>query len=64
MGRKSGGEDASEIPYSMIPGPQATYRCCIYKEREIIRQRVRLAEGKCPTGQGHLQCGAGHQRGL
>ena len=25
------------------------FRCCIYKEREIIRQRVRLAEGKCPS---------------
>ena len=34
----------------MIPGPQATWRCCIYKEREIIKQRVRLAEGKCPAG--------------
>ena len=32
----------------MIPGPEARFRCCIYKEREIIRQRVRLAEGKCP----------------
>ena len=38
-----------EIPYKMIPGPQAQFRCCIYKEREIIRQRVRLAEGLCPT---------------
>ena len=38
-----------EIPYSMIPGPQAQFRCCIYKEREIIRQRIRLAEGMCPT---------------
>lgn len=43
-------EKRDEIPYKMIPGPQATYRCCIYKEREIIKQRVRLAEGKCPTG--------------
>lgn len=38
-----------DIAYKIIPGPQATYRCCIYKEREIIRQRIRLAEGKCPT---------------
>lgn len=38
-----------EIPFIMIPGPQAQFRCCIYKEREVIRQRVRLAEGKCPT---------------
>lgn len=39
-----------DIPFRMIPGPQAHFRCCIYKEREIIRQRVRLAEGKCPSG--------------
>ena len=43
-------EKREQIPYSMIPGPQAAYRCCIYKEREIIKQRVRLAEGKCPAG--------------
>ena len=23
-----------ELPGKMIPGPQAHYRCCIYKERE------------------------------
>ena len=33
---------------SLIPGPTPQFRCCIYKEREIIRQRVRLAEGKAP----------------
>lgn len=43
-------EHREQIPYDMIPGPQASYRCCIYKEREIIKQRVRLAEGKCPVG--------------
>lgn len=43
-------EMEDNIPYQMIPGPQAQFRCCIYKEREIIRQRVRLAEGKCPSG--------------
>lgn len=42
-------EKRDEIPFKMIPGPQAQFRCCIYKEREIIRQRVRLAEGKCPS---------------
>lgn len=35
-----------EIPYDLIPGPMPKFRCCIYKEREIIRHRVRLAEGK------------------
>lgn len=42
-------EKEHEIPYKLIPGPKAKFRCCIYKEREIIRQRVRLAEGKCPS---------------
>ena len=42
-------ERKEEIPYKLIPGPQAKFRCCIYREREIIRQRVRLAEGLCPS---------------
>ncbi|MCR5108634.1 MAG: 4Fe-4S dicluster domain-containing protein [Lachnospiraceae bacterium] len=37
------------IVMKMIPGPQAQYRCCIYKERELARQRIRLAMGLCPT---------------
>ena len=38
-------EEGKELlPFQMIPGPKARFRCCIYKEREIIRQRVRLAE--------------------
>ena len=37
-----------DIPFTLIPGPIPQFRCCIYKEREIIRQRVRLAEGKAP----------------
>ena len=43
-------EKKEEIPYRLIPGPQAQFRCCIYKEREIIRQRVKLAVGQCPSG--------------
>lgn len=41
-------EKKEELPFQVIPGPQAQYRCCIYKEREVVRQRIRLAEGKCP----------------
>ncbi|MDO4961737.1 MAG: 4Fe-4S dicluster domain-containing protein [Eubacteriales bacterium] len=41
-------EERDNIPYEIIPGPKPLSRCCIYKEREIIRQRVRLAEGKAP----------------
>ena len=38
-------EEKEELPYRMMPGPKAKYRCCVYKEREIVRQRIRLAEG-------------------
>ncbi len=41
-------EERDNIPFTLIKGPKAEFRCCIYKEREIIRQRVRLAEGKAP----------------
>lgn len=33
------------IPKKIIPGPKPRTRCCIYKEREIISQRVKLAMG-------------------
>ena len=36
------------LPEKLIPGPNARFRCCIYKEREIIRERVRLACGEAP----------------
>ena len=42
-------EHKDQIPYEMIPGPHAQFRCCIYKEREVLRQRIRLAEGKNPV---------------
>ena len=41
-------EERDHIATELIPGPTPQFRCCIYKEREIIRQRVRLAEGKAP----------------
>ena len=48
-------EKADEIPYTVIPGNTAQYRCCVYKEREIIRQRVRLAEGYTPLPGGNIK---------
>ena len=44
-------EHIEEIPYDMIPGPLPTFRCCIYKEREIIRERITSACGKSQPGQ-------------
>ena len=38
-----------QMPYEMFPGPKPQFRCCIYKEREIIRERIRLAQGKSPV---------------
>lgn len=38
-------EHEDQIPYDIIPGPQANFRCCVYKEREIVRERIRLARG-------------------
>ncbi len=41
-------EEVQYLPERLIPGPQAQFRCCIYKEREIIRERARLAMGMAP----------------
>ncbi len=34
-----------DVPQKLIPGPKATMRCCIYKERAIIGDRIKLAMG-------------------
>ncbi|MBR1758443.1 MAG: 4Fe-4S dicluster domain-containing protein [Lachnospiraceae bacterium] len=41
-------EETDKIVYEVSPGPKAEYRCCVYKEREIVRGRIRLAMGECP----------------
>ena len=38
-------EDFFEIPNKIVPGPKPTMRCCIYKERAIVLERMRLALG-------------------
>lgn len=38
-----------EIPRQIIPGPKATMRCCIYRERAIVEERVKMAMGGDPT---------------
>lgn len=35
-------DSTRKIAKSIIPGPKATFRCCIYKERHIIEERVKL----------------------
>lgn len=35
----------TEIPKKIVPGPKATMRCCIYKERAILQERIKLGLG-------------------
>lgn len=44
-----------EIAHKLISRQKADFRCCVYKEREIIRQRTRLALGKEPVKTGKLE---------
>ncbi len=39
------GETAIDIPKAIVPGKEATMRCCVYKERAILAERVKLAMG-------------------
>ena len=39
-------DSIDELILRMIPGPKPDFRCCIYKEREIMRQRIRLVLNK------------------
>lgn len=38
-------ENAIDIPKIIIPGKIPTMRCCVYKERAILSERVKLAMG-------------------
>ena len=38
-------ENAIDIPKRLAPGKQPTVRCCVYKERAILGERVKLAMG-------------------
>lgn len=38
-------ENITEIPKTIVPGKTPTMRCCVYKERAIIAERVKLASG-------------------
>lgn len=39
-------EKRDQIPYDIIPTNVARFRCCVYKEREIIRERVKASMGE------------------
>ena len=38
-------ENAIDIPKKIVPGNEPTMRCCVYKERAILGERVKIAMG-------------------
>lgn len=38
-------ENAIDIPRMIVPGKVPTMRCCVYKERAVLAERVKLAMG-------------------
>ena len=38
-------ENIINIPQIVVPGDTPTMRCCIYKERAILGERIKLAMG-------------------
>lgn len=38
-------ENILDIPKIIVPGKEPTMRCCVYKERAILSERVRIAMG-------------------
>ena len=44
-----------DIPRIIIPGKISTMRCCVYKERAILAERVKMAMGGDPDNQNTIQ---------
>ena len=42
--------EIQRLPYKIITGSKAKYRCCVYHERAIIKERAKLAFGFIPSG--------------
>ena len=37
------------LPYEILPGNKPKFRCCIHKERELVRERIMLAKNINPA---------------
>lgn len=46
---------AFDIPKKIVPGTKPTMRCCVYKERAILGERVKIAMGGDPQNQNVIQ---------
>ncbi len=42
-------QNALDIPRAIVPGKTSTMRCCVYKERAILGERVKMAMGGNPN---------------
>lgn len=38
-------ENITEIPKQIVPRGEPTFRCCVYKERAIVNERIKMAMG-------------------
>ena len=41
-------ENILDIPHIIVPGNVPTMRCCVYKERAIVADRIKMAMGGDP----------------
>lgn len=48
-------QTAFDIPKTIVPGKQPTMRCCVYKERAILAERVKIAMGGDPRNENVIQ---------
>ncbi len=48
-------QTAFDIPKTIVPGKTPTMRCCVYKERAILAERVKIAMGGDPRNENVIQ---------
>lgn len=48
-------QEYNDIPKRIVPGPKPTMRCCIYKERAIVLERMHIAQGGDRTNSNVVQ---------
>ena len=46
-------ETKEQLAMEISPGPRPTWRCCVYKEREILKWRIRLSCAEPEPDPGH-----------
>lgn len=49
-------ETITDIPKTIVPGKVPTMRCCVYKERAIVQERIKLAMGGDSNNPNIVEC--------